>query len=879
MKAIVRGLMFGLLVQLLASGPLGAAGVADDLHRPPVLGNVLPNDWHISPAGTQVPVGNLPTNGALTPDGRYLAVTNNGCSPNTQEISIVDCRAGKKIAAAQVEASFIGIAFSRDARELFVSGGNAGKIYLFAFADGTLTADGTIPVEGYPAGLALLADGTLAVAENTRDKVALVNVAAKKIIAEIPVGRYPYGIAAARDGKTLYASNWGSDSVSVIDLPAKAETRQIPVGKLPETLLLSGDGGQLYVANTNSDSVAIIDTASGKWARTIDLAFKALPTGTAPTGLALSPAGDSMYVSLAGINADALVDLRTNQVLGYIPTGWYPTAVFVNPALRQLITLSGKGLGIGPNVDGPKPGTTAPRQSQYIYSMITGTAALLPLPDTAQLADMTARVRRNALDDAAHRVAAQTAGTNPIPRHVGEPSPIKHVFFIVRENRTYDQILGDLPRANGDPSLVLFGRNVTPNAHQLSDTFVTLDNYYADAEVSMQGHAWTAGAFASDYVEKNTALYYSGRYSHYDAGVVPITFPPNGYIWKTLAARQVPFKVYGENYYLHSGLYYALVDTIGADDPLTVAYYQFLRQADGRNTTGIMGKLFARFKRYAAMQSPTDIQQLLEGNASVRNDLSTLLTGGTALADRMMQHHALLQAVAGYVSHYQLNYKGWDLQYSDLDRAWAFNRELDREIAENSVPAFSYIWLPNDHTAGLKAGFLTPTELIAQNDRALGEMVAKISHSPLWPSSAIFVTEDDAQNGSDHVDAHRTVGLVISPFIKRGVVNHTHYDQVSMLRTMELILHVPPMSLYDAAALPMYDLFTSRPDLTRYQALSPTLGASRVSRARLRTLVALSAHLDLSQPDIDAQDAVLNKVVWESVKGTRYRPMKSDDDD
>ncbi|OAT80870.1 alkaline phosphatase family protein [Desulfotomaculum copahuensis] len=511
--------------------------------------------------------------------------------------------------------------------------------------------------------------------------------------------------------------------------------------------------------------------------------------------------------------------------------------------------------------------------------MITGTASILPAPDKSRLAALTAQVLQNALDGPSGSAGAGTASDNPVPRYVGGSSPIKHIFFIVRENRTYDQILGDLSRANGDPSLVLFGRDVTPNAHKLSEQFVTMDNYYADAEVSVQGHAWTAGAYSNDYVEKNTPLLYSNRYPHYDGGVVPITYPPNGYIWKTLSEKQVPFKVFGENYYLHSGLYYVLAGTLGADDPLTSSYYQFLRQADGRDGTGIMGKFFDRFKSYAGKQDPAELKKLLSDDSSFRNDLSTILTGGTALAGRMMQNRQLLQAVAGYLSHYQFNYRGWDLQYSDLNRAWVFNRELEREIKNGSVPAFSYIWLPNDHTAGVKTGYLSPQQLVAQNDRALGEIVEKISHSPIWKDSAIFVTEDDAQNGSDHVDAHRTVGLVISPYVKHGTVNHTHYDQVSMLRTMELILGLPPMSMYDAAALPMYDVFTAKPDKKPYQAEQTDVTRAVAAAGDNQRLVALSAGLDFSHPDIESQDNVLNKILWESIKGTPYHRVNGGDDE
>jgi YVTN family beta-propeller protein len=868
-----------LLADLLASASIMAAANEYNLESPATVGKILPNDWHISPAGIQVAVGNLPTNGAISPDGHYLAVTNNGCSRPTQEISIVDLKAGKKVSSAAVASSFLGVAFSQNGRELFVSGGSAAKIYLFSFADGVLTAAGSIPVPGYPAGMALLADGSLAVAENMYDRIALVDIRAGKVTSEIPVGRYPYWVTAARDGRRLYASNWGSDSVSVIDLSARKEVNQIPVGKLPEAMVLSGDGGRLYVANTNSDSVSVIDTASGKCVQTIDLSFKELPAGAAPTCLALSPAGDRLYVSLAGINAAAVVKLEDSKIQGYIPTGWYPTAVFYSPEYNQIITLSGKGMGIGPNPDGPKPGTSSPDRSQYIYSMITGVASILPAPDTGQLAAMTTQVQNNALDDASQSVASITGDQNPIPRYPGRPSPIKHVFFIVRENRTYDQILGDLPNANGDPSLVLFGRDVTPNCHRLAEQFVIMDNYYADAEVSAQGHAWTSGAYSNDYVEKNTPLLYSNRYGHPDSGMVPITYPPNGYIWKQLAAKGVSYKVFGENYYLHSGLYYALVDTIGADDPLTLDYYQFLRRANPRNNSGIVSKFFDRFRSYAAHQSTAELQDRLMGDVSFRNDLSSILTGRAALADRLVQNPELLKAVAGYLSRYPFDYKGWDLKYSDLERAAAFSRELDRQIAENNVSSFSYIWLPNDHTAGLKAGYPTPSQMIAQNDRALGEIVEKISHSPIWKDSAIFVTEDDAQNGSDHVDAHRTVGLVISPYAAHGKVNHTHYDQVSMLRTMELILNLSPMSMYDAAALPMYDIFTGRPDPTAYKALQTDIRTVATAQTNRPELASLSAGLDLSQPDIESQDDMLNKILWESVKGTPYHPMTNEDDD
>ncbi|MGO0121874.1 stalk domain-containing protein [Desulfothermobacter acidiphilus] len=816
------GLFFFLLAFLLT--PVSSWAEERRLELPTQVGKVLPDNWLLSPAGVQVKVGNLPTNAALTPDGRYLAVVNTGCSPKDQEISIIDLVKKQKVGSSLVPACFIGVAFSPDGKKLLVSGGNDNKLYLFAFNAGQLRLEGAIPVAGYPAGLTWLPDGRVAVAQNLLDQVALVDPSRKQVVGEIRVGRYPYWVTASLDGRAIYVSNWGADSVSVIDLQSQKEANRIAVGKLPEALLLSPDGRLLFVANTNSDNVMVIDTTSNRVLRTVDLHFQGLPSGAAPTGLALSPQGERLYVSLAGVNAVAVVDLASDRVMGYIPTAWYPTGVLYNPALQQLLVLNGKGMGVGPNPDGPKPGTNAPNQSQYIYDMITGTVSILAPPDARDLAQMTERVYSNALSGpAASASKAQGESKNPIPACVGGKSPIKHVFFIVRENRTYDQVLGDLPGANGDASLVLFGQPITPNAHALSRDFLTLDNFYADSEVSVQGHAWTTGAYSTDYVEKNTPLLYSGRYPHYDGGVVPITYPPNGYIWKHLEERHLPFKIYGENYYLHSGLYYVLCRVLGPDDPLTQNYYQFLRRADGRNVTGIMGRFYYRFKAYADHQTPDELERMLSQDPQLRNDLSEILTGGQELSRRMAQNPELMRAVAHYLSHYQFDYMGWDLKYPDTDRARVFMREFDREVASGQVPAFTYIWLPNDHTAGLKPGFLTPQELVAQNDLALGQIVEKISHSPVWRDSAIFVVEDDAQNGCDHVDAHRTVGLVISPYAKRGAVISTHYDQASMLRTMELILGLPPMSMYDAAALPMFDCFTSHPDFRPYRALGPAV--------------------------------------------------------
>ena len=837
---------------------------------PAIVGHVLPNDWHIDPAGQEIRVGNLPTNGALSPDGRYLAVVNTGCSTKTQEISIVDLADEKLVSTFQVKSLFIGVVFGMHGHHLYVSGSNENVVYRFAFQKGKLAMENKIPVPGYPAGIELLPDNRLAVAENLNDMVALIDLKTLKLIKQQHVGRYPYELVLSPDKTKLFVTNWGSGSVSVIDTVSFDAKDTITVGALPEALLSSGHRQRLYVTCTNGDTVKVIDMHKDRVVQTFDLHFQDLPSGTAPTGLALDDKAHRLYVSLAGINADIVLNSDSGRILGYIPAGWYPTGVYYDAAYNRIITLNAKGLGTGPNPDGPKPGTNALNQSQYIYGIIQGTVSIVRVPDDHALRAMTAEVIDNSLVTVSRHIPQDTS---PIPYHSGEKSPIRHVFFIVKENRTYDQVLGDLPGANGDSHLVIFGRVVTPNTHRLSESFVTMDNYYADSEVSVQGHAWTDGAYSTDYVEKNTPLFYSGRYPHYDGGVVPITYPPNGYIWKTLEQNHISFRIYGENYYLHSGLYYTLERVLDPGDPLIASYYRYLRTTDGRDPTGIAGSFFNRFQHDATLDERMLDRKLLH-NISFRTDISTILTGSDALAVAMRHNAELRHAVAGYLSHYQFDYRDWDLKYSDVDRAAAFIRELNHQIKVHRVPAFNYLWLPNDHTAGMKPGFLPPQVLVAQNDEALGMIVSFISHTPIWKDSVIFVTEDDAQDGSDHVDAHRTVGLVVGPYVKRRYICHTHYDQMSMLKTMELILGIKSMSLFDASALPLYDVFTNHPDFTPYNAVNPVL-AGQIALHNVNHLRTLSEKLDFSRPDIGSQDDVLNVILWEAIRGTKYPTLKN----
>jgi hypothetical protein len=445
--------------------------------------------------------------------------------------------------------------------------------------------------------------------------------------------------------------------------------------------------------------------------------------------------------------------------------------------------------------------------------MFQGGLSVVPMPNAAGLERMTARVRELTPYSDAHRLApANAPAASPIPRRVGETSLIKYVFYVIRENRTYDQILGDLPKANGDPSLALFGEKVTPNAHALSTTFTTFDNFYVDAEVSYDGHAFSTGAIATDFVEKMWPPNYGRREGLYlsEGGYKMrnpfgnIAAPAKGYIWDYARRANISYRTYGE---------------FADKDPET-------------------GKMVA--------------------------------------------------TVPGLDGHVHPTYPTFDLSIPDMKKVEIFAEEFKQFVAAGTVPRLSIIRLPRDHTNGTSPGSITPTSMIAENDLALGSLVELISHSAIWKESAIFVVEDDAQNGPDHVDAHRSPILVISPFTRRGVVDSTLYTTSGVLRTMELILGLPPMSQYDAAATPLYNAFTTTPTLTPF-----THVAARVSLEDKNDWnspgAAASARMNFTAPDL-APDLELNQIVWQSVRGAGstmppprrtgfIRPIVGDDDD
>jgi YVTN family beta-propeller protein len=745
--------------------------------------------WMLTPAGRQINLGDRPLGIASSPDGRTLLVSNNGQS--TQSLVVIDRQSAvvrQTISYRAPEALFIGVAFSPDGSRAFASAGGNNKIRTYTVRDQELTEGDPIrlPTERdgkrinlYPAGLAISADGgTLFVANNLDDSVSIVDLATRSVKAIVPVGHNPYGMLVADNGRDLYVSNWGEQSVSVVDSGTQAR-KKIPVGNHPSALALSSARHELYVANSDSDTVSVIDTTSNQVTRTISLApYEDAPHGTSPNALAVS--GDTLYVANAGNNDVAVIQLGTpDRVRGLIPTAWYPTAVALAPAGDELYVVNAKGLGTGPNPNGPSPyNEERVPADQFVGSMAVGTLSVIPVPDQRRLEAYTRQVLTN------NRLGERApVDSQVIPRRAGEPSPIKHVIYVIRENRTYDQVFGSFERGNGDPSLNLFDDSTVPNARELARRFVTLDNFYADAEVSADGWNWSTAAEANTYLQKMwPANYSTGRNRPYDfeggnLATAPGPVPENAYLWDRLGAAGISYRNYG----------------------------------------------FWLFRGQVASTAPR------------------------------------------LVEYTDLNYPGYDMSISDQARLDEWLSEFQQYALNGDLPAVQLVRLPDDHTSGTRPGSPTPRAFMADNDLALGRLVDAVSHSQFWPETAIFVVEDDAQNGADHVDAHRTVALVISPYSQIAAVDSTFYSTVSMLGTMELIVGLAPMTQFDALATPMLNSFSDTPNLRPYRALIPEQPLDELNTSA-SPMAAESEAMDFSTAD-SAPERALNEAIWKSVRG------------
>jgi DNA-binding beta-propeller fold protein YncE len=669
----------------------------------------------------------------------------------------------------------------------------------------------TTPV-AWPDRLAISRDGSkLLVPLNLADNAAIVNVRTGAV-TYVATGSYPYGAAITPDGTTGLVSNEATGTVSFINLALGLKIGDVDLGHLthPEAIVIDRYGRRAYVAVANDDRVAVLDIASRTLVGSYSTA-RAPGDGTAPVALALTPDNERLVVAESG--ADELSIFRTadGALMGRVPTASYPADVAVTRDGRTLLWTSAKGLGSGPNLNGPNPfETTDANTNSYEYLPIItfGKAGILRFPGDGE---MTAAAE------------AQLYPTNPQTAPPGTPvasnGPIQHVFYIVKENRTYDQVLGDDPRGDGDPSLTLFGEDATPNTHALAARFPLLDHFYANSEASIDGHFWTSAAKVSDYVHKSWHQNYGGRGRPYDFGVYAVTFPQNKFLFDQAQADGISYFNYGE----------AIAGVVGVFP-------------DKDRTPDV-----------AADEAQKLANSDLGQNGCYANDSSV---GKDSITGVQVFDSSLPSgAPDGATSRFD-----------------CFNQRFQTQVATNTVPAFNYLVLLSDHTRGLEVGARTPQAMMADNDLAVGQIVDAISHSSVWSSSAIFVVEDDSQDGADHVDAHRTTAAVISPYARRGAVVSNRYDQLSMIRSMELILGMNPLGLFDALATPMYDAFSATPDNSEpYDALPENVDLLDTN-GNTAANQALSAGLDLTHGIDRIPQRQLDAVLWKAVHGASSTP-------
>ncbi|MDZ7290039.1 MAG: bifunctional YncE family protein/alkaline phosphatase family protein [candidate division KSB1 bacterium] len=758
---------------------------------------LLPNGWMLEPAGEHLELGDLPLGIDLTPDERFAAVTNSG---GEQNVFIIDLKTRRITDTLRTGHTWLGVRFFDRGRQLAASGGNRNVVFLFDFANGQATPHDTIKLgEAFPrqrfagGGIDVGSEGQILFAVNRADSILYAyDLTLKTFRYQIKLPAEPYTCRAHPTRPEVFVSVWGGAQIVVIDRTQEKIVASIATGDHPNDMAFSPDGQRLFVANANLNSVSIIDIVQRRVIETILTALSPdAPPGSTPNGLAISADGKQLFVANADNNYVAVFDITLpgqTRSKGFIPVGWYPTALRALRSSPILLAVNGKGHGGSrANPGGPNPyQRNTDAISEYIARLFKGSLSFIPQPDDQQLRRYSETVYRNSpfVQRRRQDMEESISVNNPIPRKAGGASPIKYVFYIVKENRTYDQVFGDIPEGNGDCKLVLFPEEVTPNHHALAREFVLLDNLYADAEVSADGHEWSMAAYATDFVEKNWPGVYGGKGGTYPAeGSLRIAEPSSGYIWDLCRRAKLSYRSYGE--------------FVGYAVP-------------GRKDT-VMTKI-----------------ESLQG-------------------------------------HIATNFPPYDLNIADTTRFRIWQQEFDEFDKNGKLPRFQVIRLPNDHTAGTRKNMPTPRAMVADNDLALGMMIDRISHSRYWKECAIFVVEDDAQNGPDHVDAHRMIGLVIGPYVKRHSVDRHMYSTASVLRTMELILGLPPMTQFDAGALPMYASFTDIPDFTPY--------TYRPANINLKEMNPDNAYGQLRSEEMNlaVEDAIpdveFNEIIWKSIRG------------
>jgi YVTN family beta-propeller protein len=771
----------------------------------------LPNGWRIAPAGTQVEVGRLPLEAILFA-GKLVVLDTGYYYQEPQAVSIVDPQTAQVIKTIRLNSLFPSAVLGGDG-DLYVSGGFDEKVYRF---DKNFDQVREYSMRGFVGGLAKIDEQHLAVGYMaTKGKgggfegggLALLNTVTGEIERETTAGYYPYTVRYV-SGK-LFVTVLGENKVLVFDRNFNL-LKAITVGRTPQESC--SDGRSLFVANTGSDSLSVIDTKSNRVTTTIALAEKGTRFGAAPSSCTV--ANNRLYVTLANTNAVAVLDRVTHKKLGLIPTAWYPTKVLADQ--ENLFVLNAKGIRPRwPNPNGPQANGPS-RTAEYVLNQIRGTVSIIKQSEAQKNQRLWTE---------------QVTQSGPVfDVNGGFKLPIKYVFYIIKENRTYDQVLGDLARGNGDPKLTLFGREITPVQHQLAEEFVTLDNFFCNGEISVLGHSFTTSGYASPFIQWFGNLTYSHRWnlkndpcvkpgvtcagSGYPFGMVPAMTSP-AYLWDRLDEKAVDYRIYGENYFLFTRAYKIFTDLYGPEGELSRRFYDKVVKASKGSDRGTEFNRLA--EPYADRARTREDAYRLLGDSGFASRLSHFLTGDYTLVKYLKKDVRLRRSLADYLYHYPFSFRSWELRYSDLDRVREWKKDFDVQLKSHNVARLQYIWLPNDHTNGANDRRLDPFQFVAQNDAAVGSVIDSIAHSSIWAESLVFIVEDDAQNGPDHVDADRTIAFAAGPYVKRGALVSDRYDQLSMLRTIELVLGIEPINLGDRMAAPMFGIFTDKPDFAPFK--------------------------------------------------------------
>jgi YVTN family beta-propeller protein len=777
---------------------------------------LLNSGWRLDPAGKQVPLDTLPMSSALSPDGRYLLVLNGGWKPPS--LHVIDTASGRVLSKAAMADGWLGLTFAPKGDFVYVGGGSRASIFEFAFADGKLTPARTFEIvpkdkrgaQDFIGDVAISPDGRLLYAANLyRDFLSVVNPQSGMVIGQYKTGRRPYRILFHPDGKSFFVTHWADGQLGHYDAASGSLIATVRIGAhasdmvwrngAPETAEGAAPyAARIFVAAASTNNVYAVGVTAAKELNVVESINVAMtprqPLGMTPSGLGLSADGKRLFVACSDGNAAAVVDVseQRSRVEGFIPTGWYPTAVRAL-ASGTLVVLNGKGVRSYPNSkEGPNPmvrpqpvetGESAAAPG-YVGRIQTGTASWIPPFTTEQLDAWT----KAALANSPYR-DSKLDQESPLPK-------IDHVIYIVKENRSYDQVLGDMKEGAGDPSLTLIGENITPNLHKLAREFVLLDNFYVNSDVSADGHAWSTAAIAPDYTQKMWPNKYANRRTTYDFEEQdPLSVPPAGYLWTNAAAAGLSIRNFG---------------------------YTVNNKANAAPGSQQTGSEQTRSEQITGVRDPV--------LAKVTNPL----------------------------------YRGFDLAYPDVERAKVFLGELADYEKTGTMPRLVVMRMGNDHTSGTAAGKIAPLSAAADNDLAVGMLVEGVSKSRFWMSTAIFILEDDAQNGPDHVDSHRSPAFVISPWVKHHAVDSSMYNTTSMLRTMEFLLGLHPMTHFDAGARPMTSAFQSKPDPAPYAAEKPRHSLTEINPSA--TNAALRAALmDFDEADRNDDDE-LNDILWRAIR-------------